>query len=273
MRVFALSDLHLDYTENRMWISGLSNVYYRSDWLILAGDISDDVMHIEWCFVTLGRKFQKIFFVSGNHDLWVRQDHGMTSLDKFDLVNEIARQHGVSIGIYHDGTICIVPQLGWYDFSFGSPGQHLQQHWLDFSACAWPVDMEPISITNHFLDLNRQRMTRFLDSVVNQADMAANWEMLISFSHFVPRIDVMLSYIHPDFRFIYPVLGSLALDAQLRGWQARQRIHLYGHSHVNRFIFIDGTNYINNAFGYPSEKSICRKELLCIYEGADGLRS
>jgi predicted phosphodiesterase len=41
MRVFALSDLHIDYEVNAGWVKSLSSVDYLDDVLILAGDISD----------------------------------------------------------------------------------------------------------------------------------------------------------------------------------------------------------------------------------------
>ena len=41
MRVFAISDLHVDYDENDQWVAGLSTADYVDDLLILAGDVSD----------------------------------------------------------------------------------------------------------------------------------------------------------------------------------------------------------------------------------------
>ena len=41
-------------------------------------------------------------------------------------------------------------------------------------------------------------------------------------------------------------------------------IHVYGHSHVNQVIEIDGIRYMNNAFATPKEARIARKELVCI---------
>jgi len=43
-------------------------------------------------------------------------------------------------------------------------------------------------------------------------------------------------------------------------------IRVYGHSHVNRRVPIEGVCYINNAFGYPGETRITAKQLLCIWK-------
>ena len=65
-------------------------------------------------------------------------------------------------------------------------------------------------------------------------------------------------------RNVYPVLGSEALGVQVK--QLSPMIHVYGHSHVNQDIELDGIRYVNNAFAYPSESQISRKQLKCIYE-------
>jgi hypothetical protein len=41
---------------------------------------------------------------------------------------------------------------------------------------------------------------------------------------------------------------------------------VYGHSHINRSVRIDGVDYVNNAFGYPGEERIAARRLLCIDE-------
>ena len=64
-------------------------------------------------------------------------------------------------------------------------------------------------------------------------------------------------------RKVYPVLGSARLDHQIRKLQPA--IHVYGHSHVNQAIEIDGIRYMNNAFATPKETRIVRKELLCLF--------
>lgn len=51
----------------------LSENAYQEDTLILAGDISDDQAILRSTFELMVRKFQHVFFVPGNHDLWVRR--------------------------------------------------------------------------------------------------------------------------------------------------------------------------------------------------------
>ena len=86
----------------------------------------------------------------------------------------------------------------------------------------------------------------------------------ISFSHFLPRIDLLPTYIPESNRYLHPVLGAFRLEEQIR--YLNSNIHVYGHSHVNTEIKKEDTLYINNAFGYPSEIRITTKQLKCVLE-------
>jgi predicted phosphodiesterase len=252
MRVFAISDIHVDFSANARWIENLSSQDYRNDFLILAGDVSDSLRLLEVSLIALANRFKQVFYVPGNHELWVISDgKEMTSLDKFEKVCTVMENCGVSRAATHGDKLSIIPLLGWYDYSFGEPCNELKAQWMDFMTCKWPHDLGLREIVSRFAAMN-QPLTR----------PAAN--TVISFSHFLPRIDVMPSYIPQQHRIVYPVLGTVTLERQIR--EIRSDIHVYGHSHVNRQIEIDGITYINNAFGYPSETRIAAKRLLCIYQ-------
>jgi predicted phosphodiesterase len=224
---------------------------YRDDFLILAGDISDSLRLLETSLMTLANRFRSVFYVAGNHDLWVnRGDEKKTSLDKFKGIRGVMENCGVSGTASHGETISIIPLLGWYDYSFGEPSNELKAAGMDFRLYKWPQHLRMREIASCFTATNHP-LTRPANNIV------------ISFSHFLPRIDVMPLYIPARHRIVYPVLGSDALEQQIR--LHRSDIHVYGHSHVNRRIEIDGITYINNAFGYPSETRIAAKRLLCIH--------
>jgi predicted phosphodiesterase len=248
MRIFALSDIHVDFDANAQWITCLSTQDYRDDFLILAGDISDSLRQLETSLITLANRFRKVFYVPGNHDLWV--DGKQTSLDKFGEIRKIMENCGVSGTVWHGEMISIIPLLGWYDYSFGEPSDELKAAWMDFRLCKWPQHLRMRDVASRFMTMNLP-LTRPANNIV------------ISFSHFLPRIDVMPYYIPVRHRLVYPVLGSDVLEQQIR--LLRSDIHVYGHSHVNRRIPIEGITYINNAFGYPWETSIAARRLLCIH--------
>lgn len=251
MRVFAFSDVHVDFEYNLRWVNGLSNYDFQDDILILGGDVTDDIILFQKVLEDLRNRFSQLVYIPGNHDLWVRYDLGMSSLDKLSQIKKIAGDAGVSMEPLHFESTSIVPLWGWYDYSFGYPSYETFNTWMDYRACKWPESYDAESITNYFIAMNESYM-----EICN--------EFIISFSHFVPRIDLLPVYVPPSKRELYPVLGTSLLEKQIR--KLGSMMHVYGHSHLNREVIKDNILYINNAFGYPYETHITSKELKCIFE-------
>jgi predicted phosphodiesterase len=251
MRVFALSDVHVDYASNAEWIANISTRDFTDDVLILAGDISDDPILLQRSFDLFAKRFLKVLYVPGNHDLWVVRCKHKNSFEKYQSILEIAKQSDISTEPFHAGHLSIVPLMGWYDYSFAAPSAELHDVWADYYACLWPSGMEQADITRFF-------------SAQNASSLCTLNETIISFSHFVPRADLIPLYVPQSVKMLLPVMGSRVLEEQIR-W-LNPVIHVYGHSHLNRRASIDGIAYVNNAIGYPSEMHITRKELLCIFE-------
>jgi predicted phosphodiesterase len=261
MRVFALSDLHVDYGANARWVEELSTADYTEDLLILAGDLTDIIGSLEWCLGALAARFEQVLFVPGNHDLWVARDSEPgNSLEKLEKVRAIAAAAGVSMTPLHRDGLSIYPLLGWYDYSFGEPSRRLKALWTDYRACYWPAGFdEPAAVTRHMVSLNEAHLPHGAQHPSCPAGLK-----VITFSHFVPRADL----IPPGKRlgrFLHPILGSEQLERQLRRCHSRPGgLHVFGHHHINRSVQIDGVTYINNALGYPTEQT--GKRLLCIHE-------
>ena len=72
MRIFAFSDPHTDFAENRRRLQEVSSTSYLQDVLVVAGDIADDLKVIDWTLRKLRSQFGRVFYVPGNHELWVR---------------------------------------------------------------------------------------------------------------------------------------------------------------------------------------------------------
>lgn len=254
MRLFAISDIHIDYPDNAHWVEQVSDADYRDDLLILAGDLTEDRRLLAWCLGRFAAKFRQVLFVPGNHDLWVRQEPAdMCSLRKFDQVVEIAADAGVSMDPYRYDNTVVVPLLGWYDYSFGEPDDDLHKLWMDFRACRWPHGYGPKQVTEHFLRKNPEALP--------YTDPA---ERIVTFSHFLPRIDLIPFFVPRAMRNLDPILGSTGIERQLR--TLGSHLHVYGHSHINRRVMLDGVTYINNAFGYPQETAIAARRLIEIID-------
>lgn len=251
MRIFALSDIHVDYPENLAWLYTLSDSDYQDDILILAGDVSDSLTLLREALQILLGKFHRLCFVPGNHELWLTESAHTCSLAKWQAVRNLCRELGVQIDVYRHRGISLVPLHGWYDYSFARPMRHLSWGWKDYRACNWPDELDSSAAVNQF----------FLS--LNTGLLQETNDVVISYSHFVPRIELMPEGIPRRKRIIYPVLGSTGLGEQVR--ELGPAVHVYGHSHVNVAKILDDTLFINNAFGYPAETRIANKQLRCIY--------
>lgn len=252
MKIYAISDIHVDFPENKSWLNNLSYADYKEDILILAGDITHIEQLFEHALKNLKKRFLEVIFVPGNHDLWVNKNHSANSIDKFELIHNIADDCGIYMEPFHTSSLSIIPLFGWFDYSFGQPSKSAMAEWADFAACKWPMYYDENHITQYFLSLN----TQFIE-------LKNDKKHIISFSHFLPRIDLMPGYIPQKYKSLYPMFGTTHLEKQIR--ELRPKIHVYGHSHVNNSVRKGGTLYINNAFGYPYERIISKKKLKCIY--------
>ncbi|MBV8930798.1 MAG: metallophosphoesterase, partial [Mycobacteriaceae bacterium] len=67
--LWAVSDLHVGHTGNKPVTESL---YPSSpdDWLIVAGDVAERSDDIRWSLDLLRRRFAKVIWVPGNHELW-----------------------------------------------------------------------------------------------------------------------------------------------------------------------------------------------------------
>jgi len=240
MRVFTVSDVHVDFEPNRQWVRQLSDFDYQHDLLIVAGDLTDDESLLVETLTTLTHKFQWVVFVPGNHEAWVHRSRLSNSLEKFYWVLKTAHELGVITERLTLDGIDVVPLYSWYDYSFAPLNEQLEVSWSDFRLCHWPMPV--IDLAAHFHNMNEVTLRETVD---------CKWR--ISVSHFMPRIELLPDYIPKRLDYLWPVLGSTILGQQVE--RLRPDIHIYGHSHVNTKTIHQGIKYVNNAFGYPNERT------------------
>jgi Icc-related predicted phosphoesterase len=252
MRVFAISDLHTDFKENRLVVEGLPNNTFNRDALIVAGDIADRLGIIESTLALLRSKFRQVCYVPGNHELWVR-DEAYDSMEKLRRVLEMCRRINVETNPVRIGGLRVVPLLSWYDREFDSDDDRDIEElegWADFYFCKWPDGVDDVCQT-------------FLD--INEANIRPSDEPVISFSHFLPRRDLLPARQHLRFKNLPKVSGCARLDEQIR--RLKSTIHVFGHSHINIDRVIDGVRYVNNPLLYPRERTAAKFPLKMIWGG------
>lgn len=120
LRVFVLSDLHTDYSENMFWVNRLSTKRYRKDVLLVAGDVAETYNNFVLTMSVLKDRFKHVFFVPGNHDLW-RRSKGEKHLDSLEKLNRLldgCKRLGVETSPMMVDGLGIIPLFSWYHESF-----------------------------------------------------------------------------------------------------------------------------------------------------------
>ena len=266
MRVFAISDLHVDFRENLQWVNGLSDCEYCDDVLLIAGDVSHRLDRVVSVFETLNEKFAHLFFVPGNHDLWVRKEDVSDSIEKFHRLMDVCDEFNVITKPRRMGDVCIVPLLSWYRLpEWGGDSLFVPKEgedpslrmWSDNLFTQWPIQAD--AVVDYFLDLNTPYLSRIVGDVP-----------VMTLSHFLPRQELVFGTLverqkvrpgardpHPGFNFSR-VAGTSLLDVQIRSLDAR--VHVYGHQHRNRDRVLDGVRYVSHCLGYRRER---HRHLVC----------
>ena len=243
MTIYAVSDLHTDIRENLKLIEAISPTQHKRDSVIVAGDISNRLDVIEKTLHLLKAKFKHVFFVPGNHELWVAKE-GHSSLDKFDQIVSLCQELRIyTVPKLVEG-VWVVPLFSWYERAFYPEGDHRApelEAWGDFHLCQWPmqIDHSLFDPCKYFIGLNGWKIKAYDRPV-------------ISFSHFVPRLDLLPPPHVLTYKSLPLVSGSAKIEEIIRSIDSKT--HIFGHTHINVDTTIEGVRYVQNAMRYPRER-------------------
>ena len=193
LRVFTISDCHIDSAPNRAWLEahcpkpdcGCFHV------LVLPGDLTDELGLLDATLRGLSAVFDLVAFTPGNHELWCLRGKATDSVQKLRQVIQLCENTGVRTRpvrlVGGAQPVLISPLFSWYsaswdnepDLPYSVPGD-LSERWTDCHAVRWPVEWgsDP--------DLPEILSTINAPWLVDLAERAAG-EILITFSHFLPR--------------------------------------------------------------------------------------
>jgi hypothetical protein len=123
MKLFAISDLHVGFSENAAALRDMPSC--PNDWLILAGDIGETARHLDDVFATLVPRFRQVIWCPGNHELWTIGQHGLTGLAKYESLLALCRRWSVltpeddyAVFTSERERFLIVPMFLLYDYTF-----------------------------------------------------------------------------------------------------------------------------------------------------------
>lgn len=279
MRVFAVSDIHTDHPANLAVIEGLSAAEHSGDAVIVAGDVATSPQVLRRTLAHLAAAFEECFFVCGNHDLWLTKagadgdGAAADSVARHAEVMRLCEELGVHTRpklLGGSAPLWVAPVHSWYHESFDTegplrapPGSVLKRQpraardvISDYSACRWPESTDParpgdpggMGVARRLDALNDEA----LDALETVLELEEHAVPLLTFSHFLPRIELV-----PEKRFLFqPSLhaacGSTLVESRVRSLGSR--LHVFGHTHFDLDLEIDGVRYVQRALAYPQER-------------------
>ncbi|MCP4701063.1 MAG: metallophosphoesterase [Gammaproteobacteria bacterium] len=152
MKLYAISDLHLDHKINDDALEALPA--FPQDWLIIGGDICCSVNCLQSALARLTRRFAQVLWVPGNHDLWTGVG-GIKArgLAKYREMVSACRDFGVltpedpyPLWQGEGGKHYLAPLFLLYDYSFRPAHITLE------NAVAWAVETGIVCTDEYYLD-------------------------------------------------------------------------------------------------------------------------
>lgn len=252
MQLWAISDLHLANRKNREALAEIRS--HPDDGLIVAGDVGETVEQLEFALDLLCRRFRQLFWVPGNHDLWVHRDdpQHLRGVGKYRRLVEICRSYGVRTPedpyLPWGDDYLVAPLFCLYDYSFRPSGIPLEEavEWAAESGvmCSDEVLLDPTPHPSR--EAWCQERLRVTEPRLEAA--ARTGRQLILISHFPLRRDLVQLKRIPRFSIW---CGTTATE----DWHTRFRAAavIYGHLHINATHIRDGVRFDEVSLGYPRD--------------------
>lgn len=255
-KLLAVSDLHVSYEENRAMVRDL---YPASpgDWLLVAGDVGERAVDIEWALGLLAGRFAQVVWTPGNHELWTRDGDagGLRGVRRYEHLVAICRGLGVltpedpyPVWTGQAGPVRIVPLFVGYDYSFRPPGTTTKEEGLAYAyrtgvVCndEFLLHPDPYPTREAWC---RARVT-LTEQRLEECDPAVP---LVLVNHY-PLVR------EPTDVLWYPEFAQWCGTEATADWHRRFRVAamVYGHLHIPRTTWYDGVRFEEVSLGYPRE--------------------
>lgn len=255
-RLLAVSDLHVRYPDNRAIVEGLRPTS-DGDWLIVAGDVAEQVDDIAWALTLLRDRFARVIWVPGNHELWTRSKDPvpLRGPERYEHIVDVLRGIGVltpedpfPVWDGAGGPATVAPLFLLYDYTFLPEGTSTVEEGMAAAYAAGVVctdeqllHPDPYPTRADWCRARVAESRRRLD----ECDPALPTVLV---NHWpLTRL--------PTRVLRYPVFALWCGTRCSADWHVRYRATavVYGHLHIPRVTVEDGVRFVEASLGYPRE--------------------
>lgn len=250
MNIGILSDLHVDLegSDPAQLLQGLVAAIEENqvDNMIIAGDVANDFE------VTLDFLHQleetagiRCLFVPGNHDIWNEKHPDKTAWDTYHGLEQFTGNLARGPAHLTDQWV-VIGDLGWYDYSFGSPHYSIAEYdrmqingrlWQDKIKAVW--GKSSVEMHRYFY---RRLETQLADH---------RHKRIILVTHVLPVIDFTVQPPDAMWSYLNAFLGSRQYGELALKYGVKYSI--CGHVHYRRQVKYENTTFICNCLNYASQ--------------------
>lgn len=227
------------------------------DWLIVAGDVADDHAAVEWALSLLAKRYARVVWVPGNHELLTYGDDPLRGERRYRHLVELCRRIGVltpedpfPLWEGDGGPALLAPLFLLYDYSFGRNVAATKAEALRRAHEAGVVCVDEYLLhPDPFPSREAWCAARLADAErrLAAADPALPTVLI---NHF-PLLEAPTKVLrHPEFA---QWCGTVATADWHRRFRAA--VAVYGHLHIPRTTWHDGVRFEEVSLGYPRERA------------------
>ncbi|GAA2478580.1 metallophosphoesterase family protein [Winogradskya humida] len=256
--LYAVSDLHVAYEENRKLLDRLQPTS-PDDWLIVAGDVAEVFGQVEMTLRTLRSRFAEVIWAPGNHELWThaRDPVQVRGVERYERLVAMCRHLGVltpeddyPVWRGDGGPAVVAPLFLLYDYTWRAPGTVTKEESLAYAYNTGVVCTdEGLLHPDPYPD--RESWCRDRVAITEKRLAAIDPELpTVLVSHWP-------LHRHPTEVLWYPEFAQWCGTELTDDWHKRFRAAtaVYGHLHIPRTTWQDGVRFQEVSLGYPREWS------------------
>jgi 3',5'-cyclic AMP phosphodiesterase CpdA len=256
-RLWATSDLHVSYSDNRRIVAEDLHPADPGDWLIVAGDVAEKPADLEWALGTLAGRFERVLWAPGNHELWThgRDPVRLRGVERYEHLVALCRGLGVltpedpyPVWSGPGGPVTVTPLFLLYDYTFRLPGDETAEAALRTAYAAGVVATDEMVLhPDPYPDRAAWCRARVAATEARLAALPAGTRTVLVNHWPLTRLPTLILR-HPEFAIWCGTEASA-------DWHVRfdAAAVVYGHLHIPRTSYEDGVRFEEVSIGYPRE--------------------
>ncbi|RNE49378.1 metallophosphoesterase family protein [Corynebacterium alimapuense] len=244
--LWVVSDLHVTWSANRKRVERLHPAD-PGDWLIVAGDVAEDIDVVVDTLATLRRRFSRVIFTPGNHELFAKRHDRFRGRERYRVLVELLRAVGVDTPedpypVF--GGVTIAPLFTLYDYSFRDPGHTATQAMNAARTARAMLDdtlyIEPFVDVATWCQERVAYSRKRLEQIDGPTLLVNHWPLVVEPTHALRQPELALW------------CGATSTRDFATRYQAVAVIH--GHLHMPRELIVEGIPHVDVSLGYPFEQ-------------------